>query len=189
MEPQARPPAEAPPTRAGAHSRRAASLLTVTRVLTVAAVVVFGLGGSLADRALVSTPAWQQLGVAAWATYSRHADLGNGLILYPIWGIASWTLTVAAAIAYWLSRNIRRSAAIPLSAAALVSIGAAATTVKAAPIMLNVANLPNSGPALEQAFRDFTFWGVYVRGALFAIAFVASLWAALALFRSTPDMR
>ncbi|PZS28767.1 MAG: hypothetical protein DLM61_14190 [Pseudonocardiales bacterium] len=57
------------------------------------------------------------------------------------------------------------------------------TTVVAAPIMLNVDNLGNDKGALQQAFDQFTLWGVQVRGGFFAVAFLATVWAVAALAR------
>ena len=56
-----------------------------TRNLLVAATLVGGLlAGANVDRALVAMPAWQQVGPESWAAFSRHADLGNGFVLYPV---------------------------------------------------------------------------------------------------------
>jgi hypothetical protein len=63
-------------------------------------IVIGAFGAPFADRALVATPAWRELGPQAWATYSRHADLGNGLIVYPIYGIGLAVLAVAAGPIY-----------------------------------------------------------------------------------------
>jgi hypothetical protein len=60
-----------------------------TRLLLIAAAFVSGLlaGGNI-DRAFVAMPAWQEVGATNWAEFSRHADLGNGMWLYPIEAIA-----------------------------------------------------------------------------------------------------
>ena len=76
--------------------------MKATRALIIGTVVVAAFGGALIDRAVVATPAWEQLGPAAWAAYSCHADLGNGLIAYPIYGIGLAVLAIAAAISYRL---------------------------------------------------------------------------------------
>jgi hypothetical protein len=72
---------------------------SVTRALVTGNVVIaaFGLGMTV-DRAVVGTPAWRHLGAGAWAAYSRHADLGNGLIAYPLYGGGVTVLAVAAAV-------------------------------------------------------------------------------------------
>jgi hypothetical protein len=70
-----------------------------TRRLLVAATLpnAFLAGGGL-DRMLIEMPAWRQVGAVAWAEYSRHADLGSGLMLYPIAAIGGTLLTIAAAL-------------------------------------------------------------------------------------------
>ncbi|MDQ2881747.1 MAG: hypothetical protein M3Y48_11115 [Actinomycetota bacterium] len=149
-----------------------------TRGPVIASAVVGGLMGSLVDRSLIATPAWEQLGVQAWADYSRHADLGNGLIVYPIAFIGWTVLAVAAAVSFRFDRAAPRTAAVPVYLAALFMLIVMATTVKAAPIMLGVAHLGEDTSALRRAFEDFTFWGVYVRGAALTLAFLAAIWAA-----------
>jgi hypothetical protein len=70
-----------------------------TRDLIVAATIFDAvLAGTDVDRLLVQMPAWRDVGVAGWAAYSRHADLANGLVLYPTLAIAGCVLSVAAAI-------------------------------------------------------------------------------------------
>ena len=63
------------------------SRTSLTGGLIIAATVVVGLFASLLDRAFVATPAWRELGVQAWADYSRHADLHNGLVVYSVGGV------------------------------------------------------------------------------------------------------
>jgi hypothetical protein len=149
----------------------------VTRPLIIGSVVIGAFGGAIVDRAVVATPAWRQLGPAAWAAYSAHADLGNGLIVYPIYGIGLAMLTIAAAISYRLDVGAPRPAGPPIYLAALSAIGVIATTIKAAPIMLGVPDLDTDTIALQNAFDQFTFWGVYIRGALGTLALLASIWA------------
>lgn len=56
-----------------------------TRLLLGAAIVVSGiLAGTVFDRVVVGGPAWHSLGAEAWAQYSRQADLGTGLVVYPV---------------------------------------------------------------------------------------------------------
>lgn len=155
----------------------------VTRWLVLATLVVLGLFGSSIDRVVVATPAWEHLGALDWAAYSRHADLGNGLILYPIIGILPTVLAIAAAITHRLDRAAPRPATAPIYLAALSMIGVMVTTAVAAPIMLNVGNLGNDKGALQQAFDQFTLWGVQVRAGFFAAAFLATVWAVAALAR------
>jgi len=53
-------------------------------------------------------------------------------------------------------------------------MGVIATTIKAAPIMLGVPGLDNDVAALQDSFNQFTFWGLYIRGALATLALLES---------------
>ncbi len=152
---------------------------TLTRWLVAGTLIVLGLLDSLADRALVATPAWNDIGVSGWATYSLHADHGNGLILYPIQGILPTLLAIGAAI----SHHGRHPASMPIYLMALSMIGVIVTTLIAAPTMLRVDDLDDNLAELQRAYDSFTLWGVYVRGAFFAIAFLTAVWALIALPR------
>lgn len=155
----------------------------ITRGLVVASLVVGGLTGGLLDRALVATPAWEHLGAQAWAAYSRRADLGNGLFVYPIAYIGWSLLAVAAALSFRLDRTAPRAAALPIYLAALCMLAGMATTLKAAPIMLGVGRLGDDDAGLQSAFDEFTLWGVHVRGAFFTLAFLSAVWALVRLYR------
>lgn len=157
-----------------------------TRALLVVAIVVNGLFGSLLDRAFVATPAWESLGVRAWADYSRHADLGAGNLVYPVGGILSWTVILAVAVSYFFFDHAApRSLAAPISLTVVGALGAIATTIKAAPIMQGLAHLDTNQTALRDAFDQFTLWGVYVRGGFFAVTLLASIWGLVEAFRTS----
>jgi hypothetical protein len=50
--------------------------------LAVVATVFSGaLAGLSIDRMVVALPAWRRVGLLGWANFSRHADLGNRLVL------------------------------------------------------------------------------------------------------------
>jgi hypothetical protein len=149
----------------------------VTRALIVGTVIIGAFGGAVLDRAIVATPAWNRLGAAAWADYSRHADLGNGVIVYPIYGIGLAVLAFAAAVSHRIDRDASRAAGLPIYLTALFVVGVIATTLKAAPIMLGVDDLGADPVAEKDAFDQFTFWGVQVRGAFGVLAFLSSVWA------------
>jgi hypothetical protein len=143
-----------------------------TRLLLIGATFVSGLlaGGNI-DRAFVAMPAWQQLGASSWAEFSRHADLGNGLWLYPIEAIGGAFLTLAAAASYYFDRIGRLDVSIPLLVAIVSSWGGLLSTVKAAPIVLNIGEITDP-VALQTAFEDFRFWG-NIRGAFQVFEFAA----------------
>jgi hypothetical protein len=101
-------------------------------------------------------PAWNEVGAVAWAEFSRRADLGNGLILYPFEAIEGALLTPAAA-------------------------GGLAFTAMAAPIMLGVRGVSDPA-ALRRAFEGFWYWGDW-RALCQALAFLAQLAASALLLR------
>jgi hypothetical protein len=160
---------------------------SVTGALIIAATVISGVFGSVLDRALVATPAWRDLGVHAWADYSRHADLGPGEIVYPIGGILSWTLVFAAALSYRLDRSAPRQVGRPIYLAALGALAALLTTAVAAPVMQHVGHLADDDiAALHHAFDTFTLWGIYARGLCFTATFLCLVWALVTFFRHQP---
>ena len=167
-----------PTLRPVTHMLRSVTPRPMTRALLTGITVVSAFGaGAVADRAIVATPAWKHLGAGAWAAYSRRADLGNGLIVYPLYGVGLTALAIAAAVSHRSDRNAPRQAGPPIYLAAGCALGVMATTLKAAPIMLSVPGLGDDHAALREAFGQFTFWGVYLRGALGGLAFLSSLWA------------
>jgi hypothetical protein len=157
-----------------------------TRLLLLAATFMGGiLAGTAVDRVIVGGPAWHELGAAAWAQYSRRADLGTGLVAYPIEGIGATLLTIAAAASNYLDGNRRRRSVLPLYCAATFLIAGLLFTVKAAPIMLSLAT-PQTAAATQRAFDEFFVWGLYLRGTVDTLAFVALVWALANLYRVEP---
>jgi hypothetical protein len=149
-----------------------------TRRLIIAATLVNGLlaSGNI-NRNLVDMPAWRHVGPLGWAAFSRQADLGwRAMILYPGEAFTGMILSVAAAAMFWRERTVARAAAVPVYAAALLTIGGLLFTIKAAPIMLGVRHLGNDPIALQRAFDGFEFWSWW-RGVCQCAAYLASLWA------------
>jgi hypothetical protein len=148
-----------------------------TLILLAAATFLSGiLAGGAVDRVIVGGPAWHELGAQAWAQYSRLADLGSGLVAYPIEGIGSTLLIAAATLSNHFDRAAPRAATFSLSIALALSVGGLLLTVKAAPIMLGLAS-SQSSRAIEGAFDQFFFWGLYLRGLVDTLAFAALIWA------------
>ena len=157
----------------------------LTRRLSVVATALGGiLAGASIDRSIVALPAWRRVGAKPWATYSRQADLSNGLILYPLLGIGQPLFTIATAVAYRLDRtNSPRSAALPTYAAAVLSVGHLFATTRAAPNMLSLKRIDdNDLEALQGAFRRFEQWQV-LRGSLQALTFAANLWSLVSVLQ------
>jgi hypothetical protein len=146
-------------------------------LLLAAATLVSGiLAGGVVDRAVVGGPAWHGLGAQAWAAYSRHADLGNGLVAYPMEAVGGALLIIAAAVSNYFDRSVHSAVTIPLYCALVFSLAGLAFTAKAAPIMLRLA-LPQSGSATQNAFDQFFLWGLYLRGTTILLTFIAITWS------------
>jgi hypothetical protein len=150
---------------------------TRTQILLAAATFLTGiLAGGVADRVIVGGPAWYELGSDAWARYSRLADLGAGLVAYPIEGIGSTLLIIAAALSNHFDRKPPHAATLPLYIALGLSITGLLLTVKAAPIMLGLPSAQSS-VAVRRAFDEFFLWGLHIRGLADVLAFAALVWA------------
>jgi len=148
-----------------------------TRLLVAAAIVLGALlVGGMVDRVVVAGPAWRQLGAGAWADYSRHADLGRGLIAYPVEAIGAALLALAAAVSDRLDRPLRRQGRTALYFSAAGYLAGLLLTLKAAPIMLALGDPgPQTDPS--RALADFSFWGLYLRGGVDAVALLCGIWA------------
>lgn len=156
---------------------------TRTQLLVVAATLQSGvLAGGIIDRVIVGGPAWHELGAQAWAQFSRQADLGTGLVAYPVEGIGATLLILAAALSNYFDSNGRRGVSLPLYFAAAFSIASLILTAKAAPVMLSLAS-PQNAAAVERAFNEFFVWGLYLRGFVDTLAFIALVWALSNLHR------
>jgi len=152
-----------------------------TRIFLAGAVFFSGiLAGTVIDRTLVGGPAWHTLGAEAWAQFSRRADLGTGLIAYPVEAIGATLLLMAALVSNYFDRHRQSAAILPLTCATVLSLLGLVLTAKAAPVMLSVgADQPLS--ALQRSFDDFFFWGLYLRGIVDVMTFAATIWALFAI--------
>jgi hypothetical protein len=148
-----------------------------TRVLIGLAVFCCGLlAGGAFDRIVVGGPAWHDLGSDAWAQFSRHADLGTGLLVYPAEAIGAAVLLIAAVISRQFDPRVARTSPAPLYLAALLSIAGLLLTIKAAPIMLGLGSTIGSADA-RRAFESFYFWGLDLRGSVDVLSFICAIWA------------
>jgi hypothetical protein len=146
------------------------------------AAVLNGMLASGINRTLLDMPAWQRVGAPAWAQFSRWADLKNGRILYPLEGIGGAVLSILAGIVFHRSRGSkRRSAALPIYAAALLALGGMLATTQAAPTLLST-RYTSDPVARQQALNGFEFWGG-VRAVFQSLAFCANLWSLVSVSR------
>lgn len=147
--------------------------------LVLAGTVLFGLlAGSAVDRGIVSFPARRRIGTIAWARYSRAADLGNGIYLYPALAIGGAFAALAAFVAA-MAVYPARGLAVPLAVAVLAGLANLGVTVAAAPKMLRIGKTEDRNDLLAPLVDEFVKLS-YVRLVLICISFAAMLWA---LFR------
>lgn len=151
-------------------------MMTLLVALIVAATALNGLlAGVSFDGALIKLPARRRMGAVAYATFARGNDLGNGLWVYPSTAIGAAVLTILATIVAYVE-HASAALVVPLSIAALTSIGHFLTTSQAAPIMLRVGKTPNDSALLAPLLDRFARWHA-LRATLQVLTFFVMLWA------------
>ena len=151
----------------------------ITLILILAATVVTGLlAGVSLDKAIVQLPARHRLGVVRFAAFSQAADLGNGLIIYPVLGISAALLTISAALTAFL-QGAPLAYTWPFYFSVLLALLHSVTTIRAAPNMLSL-RLPTSDEAiLTDTLNRFAKWH-NLRAVLQLLNFIFLVWAAAA---------
>lgn len=148
-------------------------------LLIITACFLSGLlAGGNVDRYVVQMPAWKQVSILNWAVYSRHADLGNGIFLYPFEAIGSFLMLCISSIIILMHKTRFKNAALPLHLATIFSAIGLLFTFFAAPVMLSLGAMDNNISQLQHAFDKFHFWGL-----LRAIAQILSFLAIIFAFR------
>jgi hypothetical protein len=152
------------------------------RVLLVAAVAANGLlAGATLDQAIKQLPARHRIGAAAFSAYGQAADLSSGVAWYPILGIGTAVLALAAVVAGLRARP-RGLARRVLWVAAAATVGHMAVTAVAAPVNFSQRHA-HSVAGLTRVFDTFERLNA-VRAGLQVIALVAVAIAALARLRA-----
>jgi hypothetical protein len=150
--------------------------------LTVCAVFTGGLlAGISLDKALVQLPARARIGNAAYADFSRAADLAAGLFWYPLLGILAPALAIAATV-FVLVQRLPWSTSLPAYLAAGLAAFYVFTTSRAAPKMVRLRASNPDEAALAQTFKSFERWH-RVRFAGQLAAFISLLWSLVELIR------
>jgi hypothetical protein len=153
--------------------------MTTTEILALLAMATGGLAaGFTIDRSIVALPAWRRLGAEPWAAFSRLADLGRGLALYPSVGVATWLLSMATAVSFAIGDG-PSNAGTAVYIAAAWSVAPAMATFRAAPNMLRLRRTDDDDE-LAAALIGFTRWN-HVRAVAQTLGFGANIWALTAL--------
>jgi hypothetical protein len=153
-----------------------------TRRLAVgAALAASTLAGTNVNGLLITLPAWQRTGAAAWAAFSDYADRGPaGRVLYPLEAFGALLLSIATLVSFHRGGAAPPAARVPLWGAVVLAAGGLLATARAAPSMLGVPRRRGDPAALQQALDGFQHWS-NVRGVFQVLAFVANLWSVVAL--------
>lgn len=147
--------------------------------LLIITVVVHGyIAGISFDTALVKLPTRKRIGSVAYARFARGNDLGNGLIVYPGFGILTILLVLGTAVLGYFSRR-PAGLMLPLIIAILLTIGHSLCTAKAAPIMISLRDTPDEESVLEAKLDRFAFWNA-LRAVFQTAAFLVLVWALVA---------
>ncbi len=153
--------------------------MSLTFFLMILATALNGLlAGASLDTALVKLPTRRRIGALAYATFARGNDLGNGLVVYPVWAMSAALLVFLATGAAFFEKR-PATLLVPLLSAALLSLAHFFFTSRAAPVMLSLKNSADEAELLSQKLDRFTFWHTF-RAVFQILTFFALIWALIA---------
>jgi hypothetical protein len=157
------------------------TVVAVTRSLAVGAVVLGGIvAGFSVNRLLVELPAWVNLGPEQWASFTRHADLGKGLVVYPLEGLAALVCSVGAAVLAHFDRS-DESAFLPLHLAGVGALLAFfVTRFLIAPEVLTLRGDSPNPSSIQNAFAAVRSWW-QLKAGLHTITFACNVWGLMTL--------
>jgi hypothetical protein len=137
------------------------------------------LAGETFDRLVIGLPAWKYVDISSWATYSRHADLGNGIFIYPFEAIGSCALlTTASVILFRIRRRFPvKIPTLQIYLAAFFSLLGLSLTFAAGPYMLSIRHISDPS-GLQHAFDRFYYWSAF-RGIAHILSFVFCIWGSI----------
>jgi hypothetical protein len=153
--------------------------MTLATSALLAATVSSALAcGATLDQTFKQLPARHQIGATAYAAYVRAADLRNGLIWYPIIGIST-TLLCLAAVVTGLLDHPSASHTAALVTLALGTIVFTAGTARAAPTLLTLRTSEVTDATAQATLNRFARFNA-VRAVGIAVTLTASVWALVA---------
>ena len=147
----------------------------IAAVLALATALNGLLAGLNVDTAVVKLPARLRIGAAAYATFARGNDLGNGRVVYPLLGLGAALLTILATVLAYVTHQ-PVALLVPLGIATVLSLVHTFATTRAAPIMLSLEDAPEDAALLSETLDRFARWHG-VRAPFQVLAFFALLWA------------
>ena len=128
-------------------------------VVLIAAALANGLiAGASLDRSVVQLPARRKIGVPAYSAYSVAHELeGVGLIWYPVLGIGSALLTIAAAVIV-AATGITLLNGSPIYLAAITAVMHTVVTARAAPLNFRQRSAQGDEAELARIIDSFERW-------------------------------
>ena len=157
--------------------------VSATLALLTASVAANGLlTGATLDQALKQLPARKTIGVVAYSAYSRAADLGNGLIWYPVIGVGTAVLSVVAG-GVGLGQHHTSAQTAALIALIIGSVAHMGSTALAAPTNMSQRRAIDDEAALTAIFHRFVRLNG-IRAALMVATLGFAVWALVATIQS-----
>lgn len=154
-----------------------------TTALLIASLTANGLlTGATLDQAIKQLPARKKIGVVAYSDYSRAADLGNGLVWYPVLGVGTAVLSVVTA-GVGLAGNATGAEAAALIALIIGSVAHMGSTALAAPINISQRRAIGDEAALRGVFDRFARLNA-IRAALLTATLGIAVWALVAAIQA-----
>lgn len=127
------------------------------------------------DQAVKQLPARRRIGAAAYLDYVRAADLGNGLVWYPIMGVSTALATLAAAVVGLLAHPTT-VLAVALVSAGVGTVAHSVATSDAAPTLLTLRRGTPAPEAVAAVLDRFAMINA-VRAAAIVLTVAAVIWA------------
>lgn len=147
----------------------------VTGLLLAAAVTNGIAAGATLDQAVKQLPARRRIGAPAYLDYVRAADMGNGLIWYPIMGVGTALVTLAAVVVGLLAHP-STALAVALVSAGVGTVAHSAATSRAAPTLLTLRRDTPAPEAVAAVLDRFaTINGL--RAAAIVLTLASVIWA------------
>jgi|ERR1041385_3612346 hypothetical protein len=138
-------------------------------------LVLFGLlAGETIDRIVIGERAWQYAGINAWANYSRHADLGNGIFVYPFEAITGVIFLIAASVILRKNKPAPPGVSLIIYVSTFFAVTGLLLTFWAGPFMLSIRKT-NDPVQLQFAFDQFYYWSAF-RGLAHLLTFLCLCW-------------
>ena len=151
------------------------AIATLRILISIACLLSGLLAGENVFRYTLEVPGWRHIDIAQWGEYSRHADLGKGIFLWPFEAISAMLLLLASSIIVFRNKNLRTTG-LPVYCATFFALAGLALTFFAAPYMLSVRTMGNDPQLLQRTFDHFHFWGL-LRAIEQVLSFGCCVWA------------